>query len=94
MGEAELFSGGCYDGRRRSAAAELWRPCWPDVACGEPGRSREFQRQPAAHGNSTGSGVLSLARPTEQKPAKRFEQEAAKVTKSLGSTIDVVVLQA
>ncbi|MBV8640216.1 MAG: hypothetical protein JO070_02440 [Verrucomicrobia bacterium] len=27
MGEAEPFSGGCYDGRRRSADAELWRPC-------------------------------------------------------------------
>jgi hypothetical protein len=36
------FSGGCrYDGRRRSADAELWRPCWPDVARREPGRSRE-----------------------------------------------------
>jgi hypothetical protein len=47
MGEAELFSGGCYDGRRRSADAELWRPCWPDVARGEQGRSRERISPPA-----------------------------------------------
>jgi len=31
---------------------------------------------------------------TEQKPAKMFEQKAAKLTKGLGSTIYVVVLQA
>ena len=27
IGEATGFRGGCYDGRRRSADAELWRPC-------------------------------------------------------------------
>ena len=33
-------------------------------------------------------------RPTEQKPAKTFEQKVAKATKGLGSTIYGVVLQA
>ena len=40
------FRGGCYDGRRRSADAELWRPSQPDVARGEQGRSRERSPPP------------------------------------------------
>ena len=39
--------GGCYDGCRRSADAELWRPCWPDIARGNRGGvgSVALQRQ-------------------------------------------------
>jgi len=50
MGETELFSGGCYDGRRRSADAELWRPCEPDVARGNRGGVGSVALQQMASG--------------------------------------------
>ena len=51
-----------YDGRRRSADAELWRPSQPDVAKGEQGRSRE-RSPPASAADCAG------ARPYRGGPA-------------------------
>ena len=52
------------DGRRRSADAELWRPCWPDGAKGGQGRSREPRPTELKSGKGRVIAKRRRARPT------------------------------